>query len=355
MGLAMPDASKSASRFSGRIHRHWRRLTAILVAPMAVFVSGWIVVRAGRVTSPVRATRLPDGLVTAPVGPSTLVVLGIGVVLLALIGILAVRRDNRGVLWGVNGGVLLLGILPFAGTGLLLLVGGFIAAGAVTAALPRAWYHGWFVLGLLVSLWSLGGLVVGHIPGHVAVMAAVSCAIVFGLAVAVVGISGPRPLPPDTKPIGSVLLAIVARQSGKPLREGIASGASWRRVWVVVAIWSVAATGLHFGGLEAAIYSRYWWYDVFVHAFSGFGVAAISYLLRPGVFTTRRRLLVLLPGLVLVIGAGFEGYEYVFKSFYQGWTPDYYLTDTILDMIANTTGGMLFALLPYAVWGTRSE
>lgn len=334
----MSDASKSASPVSVRGHRYWRLLTAVPAAPMAVFVSGWIVVRAGLVTGTVRATSLPDGTVVAPVGPVTLGVLSVGVVLLALSGILAVRRDNRRTLWVVSGGVLLLGILPFAGTGSLLLVGGFVAAGATTAALPRAWYHGWFLLALLVSLGGLGGVVFGHLSGHAAVMTAVGCAIVFGSAVSVVGVSGNRPSAPDAE----------------PLRSGIARGPEWQPVWVVVAVWSFATTGLHFGGLEAAIYSRYWWYDVFVHGISGVGVAAIVYLLRPATFTTRR-VVVLLPGLVFVIGAGFEVYEYLFKAFYQGWTPEYYLTDTILDMIANTTGGMLFALFPYTFRVQRSE
>ena len=38
----------------------------------------------------------------------------------------------------------------------------------------------------------------------------------------------------------------------------------------------VAVTGLHFASMGLFLYSKIWWWDVLVHALSGFGVAATA-------------------------------------------------------------------------------
>jgi hypothetical protein len=319
---------------------------AIVVALVAVSLSGWIVSRAVTVTVDVRSASGTTGTVPATVGAVPLVALALGVVALVLIGTRAVRHGNEHVLWTSTGGLLLLGIAPFAQFEQLLIVGVCVAVGVLTVRLPRDWYHGWFLLGLLVPLWGIGALVYVQIPGYLGVMTAAGCAIVFGVAVIAVGFGGStdRSYPPDAT-LETALRDAITRRSVAPLRPGIAAGPEWQRVWIVVAIWSIVVTVLHFSSLGIGLYSRYWWWDLFTHGSSGFGVAAILYLLRPETFGTRRQVVLGLTGLVLVIGAAFEVYEYVFRSyFFQPWTPGKYLHDTVLDMVVNTAGGFLFAV-----------
>jgi hypothetical protein len=123
--------------------------------------------------------------------------------------------------------------------------------------------------------------------------------------------------------------------------------------FAVVGAWGAAVSALHFGGLAFDIYTRYWWWDVMTHSTSGFGVAAVFYALFPRLFRRNLTALVLVPLAVLLIGAGFEVYEYVFKDFWWNWSPDYYREDTILDLIMDLGGALAFSLLVKLLAATR--
>jgi hypothetical protein len=107
--------------------------------------------------------------------------------------------------------------------------------------------------------------------------------------------------------------------------------------WLGVGVWSVVVSVLHFGGLEYGVYTAVPWWDLLTHAMSGFGVAAILYLgfCRPARTTPTPWWL--LPTL-LAIGAGFEVYEYLFKSFWWDWTLRYYAIDTAVDLVLDVAG-----------------
>jgi hypothetical protein len=119
----------------------------------------------------------------------------------------------------------------------------------------------------------------------------------------------------------------------------------WRRRpgdVVGAAVFGVAVTGLHFGSMALALYTRVWWWDVMVHALSGLGVAAVLYVLLPRVFGARGALLVVLPLVVLAVGTWFEIYERLFTDFWYSWTRAYYLEDTAVDLVADTAGALAF-------------
>ena len=46
---------------------------------------------------------------------------------------------------------------------------------------------------------------------------------------------------------------------------------------------------------------------------------------------------------VLAIGAGFEVYEFVFKAFWHHWSLGFYVADTVIDLVVNTSGAVAFA------------
>jgi hypothetical protein len=47
---------------------------------------------------------------------------------------------------------------------------------------------------------------------------------------------------------------------------------------------------------------------------------------------------------VLAIGAGFEVYEFVFKTFWYRWSLWFYVTDTAIDLLVNTIGAVAVAV-----------
>lgn len=113
--------------------------------------------------------------------------------------------------------------------------------------------------------------------------------------------------------------------------------------WVAVGLWSVLVSALHFGGLEYGVYVAVPWWDLLTHAMGGTGVAAILYL---GFCRPVRAIDApwwILPAL-LAIGAGFEVYEYLFKSFWWGWTLRYYAVDTAIDLVLDVAGAALVVL-----------
>jgi hypothetical protein len=111
--------------------------------------------------------------------------------------------------------------------------------------------------------------------------------------------------------------------------------------WFGVALWSVLVTALHFGGLHYRVYTTLPWWDLLTHAMGGVGVAAVLAM-------THRRAPAadsswwLVPA-VLAIGAGFEVYEFVFKTFWYDWTLRFYVVDTAIDLVVNTTGAVAVA------------
>ena len=113
-----------------------------------------------------------------------------------------------------------------------------------------------------------------------------------------------------------------------------------RIVWPLLVAYSLVVCALHFGGLAYDIYTRIWWWDLLTHSLSGIGVAAWLCLVPVVPVDARRPAAVVL--VVLAIGAGFEVYEYLFKSFYVEWTLAYYAADTVIDLVVDSLGAAAF-------------
>ncbi|WP_380681185.1 hypothetical protein [Salinigranum sp. GCM10025319] len=111
-------------------------------------------------------------------------------------------------------------------------------------------------------------------------------------------------------------------------------------VWAALVAYSLVVCALHFGGLEYEIYTRLWWWDLLTHSLSGFGVAAWLCFVRFTPFESNQLLVV--PLVVVVIGGGFEVYEYLFKDFYVEWTTAYYAADTVIDLVVDGLGAAAF-------------
>jgi hypothetical protein len=114
-----------------------------------------------------------------------------------------------------------------------------------------------------------------------------------------------------------------------------------------VAAFGVAVTGLHFGSLALTLYTRIWWWDLLVHGLSGFGVAALLYVVRPRALSRPLALYVALPAVVLAVGTWFEVYERLFTDFWVTWSRSVYLEDTFVDLVADTAGAVAFGLLAH--------
>ncbi|MDR5655812.1 hypothetical protein RH831_01265 [Halodesulfurarchaeum sp. HSR-GB] len=123
------------------------------------------------------------------------------------------------------------------------------------------------------------------------------------------------------------------------LLGGLRAGGRERYYWVGILVYGAVVSGLHFGGLHFAVYDAIAQWDLFTHALSGAGVAAILHLTFHQ--ESRQSQWWILPA-VLAIGAGFEVYEFVFKSFWHTWSWQFYLTDTVLDLVVNVLGAGVF-------------
>lgn len=161
--------------------------------------------------------------------------------------------------------------------------------------------------------------------------------------------------------VGSFLLSVIALQitrqtSGYPthtrvhswprllitqFRRDINKRGSLRYGWVIIGLWSISVSGLHFGGLYYDIYTTVSWWDLLTHSLSGFGVAAVLGLTFRSSTTTIPYWVI--PA-VLAIGSGFEVYEFVFKTFWYDWTFRFYLIDTVVDLVVNTAGAATFVI-----------
>jgi hypothetical protein len=118
-----------------------------------------------------------------------------------------------------------------------------------------------------------------------------------------------------------------------------------RGAWAVTILWGIAVSALHFAGLAYGIYTELWWWDLLTHGTSGFGVAAVLYLVWTDGFRSRLGLFVLLPVCVLCIGTWFEVYERLFRDFWIGWSNAFYLEDTAIDLVVDTVGAVAFGLV----------
>ncbi|ELZ82364.1 hypothetical protein C453_14803 [Haloferax elongans ATCC BAA-1513] len=112
-----------------------------------------------------------------------------------------------------------------------------------------------------------------------------------------------------------------------------------------VGVWGAAVTVTHFTSMALFLYSRIWWWDIFVHAASGFGVAAILFVLKPRLLRSPVALFLVLPMAVAAIGTWFEVYERLFTDFWVNWSLAFYLEDTAIDIVADTAGAVVFGIV----------
>ncbi|WP_380680186.1 hypothetical protein [Salinigranum sp. GCM10025319] len=169
------------------------------------------------------------------------------------------------------------------------------------------------------------------------------------LVVAVAATWATRAAPNAPNGIDSWPRALLVR-----LRTDLRRGGSPARRWVLVAVWSLAVTVLHFGGLALGIYSRLFWWDLLTHATGGAGVAAVLLLgLRDRM--PARATPWWLVAAVAAVGAWFEVYEFVFKRFWYGWSLRYYAVDTAVDVVVNATGAVAVVLVVVASRRLRTE
>ncbi len=140
---------------------------------------------------------------------------------------------------------------------------------------------------------------------------------------------------PATHPLRSWPSILVGR-----LRRELPHGDWTSLAWVSIAAWSGLVSALHFGGIYYNVYTRLPWWDLLTHAMGGAGVAAVL------AATFRRPTLrspAWIPLGVLAIGAGFEVYEFVFKTFWYRWSLSFYVVDTAVDLAVNTVGAVVVA------------
>ena len=123
------------------------------------------------------------------------------------------------------------------------------------------------------------------------------------------------------------------------LLGGLANGGPERYYWGGILVYSALVSALHFGGLQLDVYQTIEQWDTLTHLLGGGGVAALLYLTFH-VETPERRLRWIVPA-VLAIGAGFEIYEFLLKDFWHGWSLEYYVRDTLLDLVVNMLGSLL--------------
>lgn len=311
-----------------------RRLVATLAVMAATMLASVEIVRTAIFVAPTQAVIVGDLLpvFTVLIPP------------LAGLGVLTAWRVRHRELWLVTGCLLLVGMAPFGLSPELVFVAAFVSVGAVSPELHQSWYEALFASGLLVAVLGVGTELYSQFTGHGSVLVAVSGAIVFGGAIAAIGVRDPV----QRNPLDTFLNRSQNRGHVKAaLVSGLATERKWYPVWIAVVGWSFGVCLLHFSGLRYGFYTEFWWWDVMTHTCSGLGVGAWVYLLRPPAFRIRRRLFVFLPAVVFLFGAGFEIYEYLFRGFYEPWSVEYYLRDTIEDMMYNLTGALLFSLLRY--------
>jgi hypothetical protein len=124
------------------------------------------------------------------------------------------------------------------------------------------------------------------------------------------------------------------------LRAGLRASGRERASWLGALAYGGLVSVLHFGGLHFEVYVAIAQWDLLTHAMGGAGVALLLYLTFHQGNDGARPLRWILPA-VLAIGAGFELYEYLCKSFWHAWSWQFYLEDTAVDLLVNAVGGGL--------------
>jgi hypothetical protein len=332
------------------IRRSRRRLGAVVAISSALLLAG-LDVAAPSVAVPSASA----------VGGGVLFGLAALVPLLTATGAVAARRSAWPDLWLVTGCLLIVGMAPFGLGAETVLVGALVVAGQTAPTLDRRWYELSFGAGLVVAALGVGSALYTQIDGHVSVMVAVAGAMTVGTGVSLVTAAVPasgdhvadassiRPLGDRTESyrsrVANWLLATDESHAANWTHWKDAIAARVRPEGALLVAYSLVVCVLHFSGLAYGLYTRYVWWDLMTHTLSGAGVAAWLSLLGPPVLRRRRRLLVSLPALVFLTGAGFEVYEFLFRGFYDAWSVDYYLKDTLVDLGCNLTGAVTFGLV----------
>jgi hypothetical protein len=123
-------------------------------------------------------------------------------------------------------------------------------------------------------------------------------------------------------------------------RSDLARRNQWTIYWCELCTLALLVSVLHFGGRSAGLYIQYPWWDLLTHSMSGAGVAGILLVGLRNATPTELSLSWVIVAL-LAIGAGFEVYEYVFKSFWHPWSLSVYAHDTVVDLVMGCLGGAL--------------
>ena len=119
--------------------------------------------------------------------------------------------------------------------------------------------------------------------------------------------------------------------------------------WIGLVFWSGIVTIFHFTGLVFEIYITVSWWDLLTHTMSGSGIAALALLTHRERVVTRKAVWWIVPT-VIAIGAGFEVYEFVFRSFWHEWTLRHYSIDTAVDLAMSTLGTVVVASVANHYW-----
>ncbi|MFW6265543.1 MAG: hypothetical protein ACOC2A_02080 [Halanaeroarchaeum sp.] len=123
--------------------------------------------------------------------------------------------------------------------------------------------------------------------------------------------------------------------------DGFQAGGRETVYWTGIGLYSVAVSVLHFGGIRYDVYTTLHWWDLLTHFLSGLGVAVLLYVTFHRPADERRSPRWIVPA-VLAFGAGFEVYEFVVKDFWYAWTLEFYLVDTVVDLVAGIGGAVAF-------------
>jgi hypothetical protein len=141
-----------------------------------------------------------------------------------------------------------------------------------------------------------------------------------------------------------IALVQLSWQFWDQLASDLRSNRTESRQWLALVLWTSVVTVLHFGGLASGQYTRFFWYDMMTHAMGGAGVGMGLALGLRNVVPPRTSAWWIVPA-VLSVGAAFEVYEFVFRSFWYSWSLPFYARDTLLDIVVNTIGGVLVVVL----------
>jgi len=111
---------------------------------------------------------------------------------------------------------------------------------------------------------------------------------------------------------------------------------------------SLLLASLHVGALNNAWYWLYWWFDIPTHFLGGIVTALIALVvyskyssIEPQI--TRKNIFLVSLLSVVVIGVLWEGFELIIGG--REFADSDYLVDTVADMFADTSGGLVVYLI----------